>query len=853
MDSSAKANIGGVKSSSSTTEINRLPYRSFNWFQGSTSATASSFTGTTNKYGIGFTAPITETLGDTNTGTYGYVGMYIYSIAGTPPTYRLGIQASSGGLPDGTFIASGTFTPTSGGWKTVQLDDYVTLTAGIQYFLVVQYESGTLDINNIAWFNYFDGRAVPDLPIQMNGGEITPYFYDGSLWSIRVRSHTFFVSNSVAQPYHRTASYDAYGTHETGQRVKFQTAQSVSEIGFYVFKTGSPAGDLEYKIYDSTNTAVRSGTLATAAQVTTSYAKYHAHLSSDLTIPANSTYRFVISSPSSINISNAYNLLIFGSVTTGISSLDSRAAGYGSRDSAWIVTTTAGVTTGDNTYYDAFFDLSFVKESNVKANIVGSVTKNSSSKASLFIPTQDNNTKANISISDISYENNVKAEIIYYLSYDNDVKSSIQPLPGTEPSSAKGNIANTAIRQKKFDYRVFDANTKNYVTTWSSEVISVPTFKMVINSGPGEMQVKLARKFDSFGEEVDVKLFNKVECWVYDLEAPSGMLLYSGYISGYTPVMEELKEYVLITLLPFSAELSSIILRDGAGDTEITQTSQDPSQIFKNIITYYKADAPGHIDYTDSTIDTTSTVVTYTFRTYTIKEALDKGIELTPNNWYWRIDADNLLYLKQSNITVADHTFLIGKHINHLETQRRGEDLFNRIYFVGAETAGVALYRVYSNSASITSYNIHAYKQVDSRVAETATADIMANRTLARKKDPEIRTTITIVDSNGFPNTRGYDIESVKPGQTMRIKNIKEGSKTVSTWDAMVWDVDVWDQTLSFSAADIIQIQSVTYTPNAIVIQASSRTPEISKRIEDINRNWEENAAKNTPATPTVV
>lgn len=491
------------------------------------------------------------------------------------------------------------------------------------------------------------------------------------------------------------------------------------------------------------------------------------------------------------------------------------------------------------TFYTVGAMESFGYDNQSKSSIVVSNTFSNQSKSSIVTTnTSDNQSKANLNATATYTHNNVsKGNVTDTYTYDNKVRN---------------NIIDRSINRKTFEYRVYDVSTQQYITTWSSEVISVPTFTMAINSGPGEMSVKLSRPFDSFGEDDDVRLFNKVECWVFDREAPSGQLLYTGYISGYKPVMSELKEYVLITLLPYSAQLSYTVLRDGAGDTTITQTDEDPAQIFRNIIDYYRADG-GTVYYTDDSITDAGTVVSYSFKTYSVREALDKAIQLTPVNWYWRVDADNILYLHESNMSTEDHSFLIGKHINNLETQRRGEDLVNRIYFVGDDTGGVAIYRVYSNTASIDSYGLRSIKLTDSRVTSTSTADIIANRKLARQKDPEIRTQLVIVDSNGTPKSRGYDIESIKPGQTLRIRNIKHGVKTISQWDIALWDEDVWDQTLAYAAADVIQIQSVDYTPTAVTITASSRAPEISKRIEDINRNWEENAARNTPTTPTVV
>lgn len=444
--------------------------------------------------------------------------------------------------------------------------------------------------------------------------------------------------------------------------------------------------------------------------------------------------------------------------------------------------------------------------------------------------------------------NSVKASIKTTNSNNNSAKAAIAGVTQTA-EFAKGNIRQRSF-EKRFEYRVYNPNG-TFVTAWTSEVLTDPRFRAVINGGPGEMVVRLARSFDDFGEDVDVKLFNRVKVVCFDRDAPTGALIYSGVITGYRPILDGAKEYVEITLLHTISEFSHIVLRNAAGETTISQSSLDPSQIFKNIIDYYRADQ-GFINYTPTSIDTTATTTSYTFSVYTIKEALDKAIELCPYDWYWRVDSDNILYLRRSNLNLADHSFIIGKHVAQMETWRRGEDIVNRIYFVGGDTGGgVPFYKLYQNSASISSYGIHAIKFVDQRVTLDTTATVMASRLLNTKKDPEIRTTITIVDNNGQNPEVGYDIESIKPGMTMKIRGLKQGVKTVSYWDQMIWDQDVWDQTLAYSAADVIQIQSIDYSPNFITIEASSRLPEISKRIEDIQRNLEKTQTLDVPSSPS--
>jgi len=709
----------------------------------------------------------------------------------------------------------------------------------------------------------------------------------------------------------------------------------------------------------------------------------------------------------------------------------------------------------------------FTEQNDTQANIQITTSSENSTLASISEAISQNDTQANI-LAISSNQNDVIADILNgYFEQNDTIGNILNTYDFTNYTIA--NIRNNPFT-KTYIYKVYDVDG-NFIKTWGEDVLSEPSFSMTINGTPGEMQIKLPRTFDDFGEGVDVALNNEVEVYCYDGDNLNGVLIYSGYISAYKPVVD-VDEYLEITLLSKAAQLARLMLRDSSGNTTLTMNSYDPSTMLKDVILYAQADGcdisysngtsllfdgtnavhvsslpvtttsgtyvsvdfwmrwngtygkmpcgfggtPGYglyfsgssfgfntgasdlwgitttsgmannwhhiigcfyngdakqsklyvdgtlqtltqktgttnqkyvtsdfaisgwrhdtnyrllgridefrmynklLTQTDATnhfagtyddtdidllfyyrfdekksgyatagdtildyslkgkngvavltpqyssnsspkavgdsIEVSETVVSYIFNTYTVKEAIDKIIELTPENWYWRIDADKNIYMAKSDLTSENHNFVIGKNITSLSTTRREEDIVNTVYFTGAETAGVNMYRVYTNSASISTYGIHAIKLNDGRVTKTSTADIMANRILNSKNAPEIRTNINVVDNNGKNSRLGYDIESVKPGQTMKIRNMKTGVKGVSLWDVFIWDEDVWDQTLSSAAADVIQIQQVNYSPNEISIDASSRLPEISKRIEDINRNQEQMAEEANPNAPTEV
>ena len=471
----------------------------------------------------------------------------------------------------------------------------------------------------------------------------------------------------------------------------------------------------------------------------------------------------------------------------------------------------------------------------------GDASPNSHELVIDFTPLTFQSVKANIFVADNTQDNSSKASIVTTNTDNNSAKASIA---GTATNYVKANIQLT-YRDKKYYYRIYDGQT--FVNAWSNEVLTLPTFRTVINGGASDITIRLARTFDDFGEGVDVKLNNRVEVWVSDREAPSGTLIYSGYITGYRPVLEGSKEFVEVTIFSWIGELQRTMLRDGSGNTTITYSSQDPSTILQDIIDKYRVDG-GFINYDGTSIDLTGTSVSYTFNTNTVGEALKKVVELCPEGWYWRVTPQGIIHLHAKS-TVEDHSFTLRKNISKMSTFRRIEDMVNRVYFTGGGEP--PLYRLYENSGSIGTYGLYSKKIVDQRVTVVDTAEKISTRLINTKKDPEIRTRITIVDSNGQQSVQGYDIETVLVGQTMIIKGLTEDTKTVSLWDQMEWDVDVWDQTLASSANAVIQILSISYTSNTIDIEASSRLPEVPKRIEDINRNLEDTQTVNNPIAPS--
>lgn len=283
--------------------------------------------------------------------------------------------------------------------------------------------------------------------------------------------------------------------------------------------------------------------------------------------------------------------------------------------------------------------------------------------------------------------------------------------------------------------------------------------------------------------------------------------------------------------------------------TTIPYLSVDPSDILRNAIDTYNTNG-GLVTYTDQSIDDTSSVVSYTFRTNSILEVVAKCLELSPRDWYWYLDYGTNLVNFHEKSNSPDHIFSLESHIIDAKFEKRIDDIVNCVYFTGGDTGGgVNLYRKYLKQDSIDRYGLKAVKYSDQRVTLNATAETIANSILEAKSQPELRVTLQILDSNNNQGV-GYDIESIKVGDVVAVRNITQ-QVGLSSWDVARWDDAYWDFNIYNLSSLQMQVRRIEYNNDTATIHASTMAVDINKRIEDINRNLEALQSANNPNAPT--
>jgi hypothetical protein len=286
------------------------------------------------------------------------------------------------------------------------------------------------------------------------------------------------------------------------------------------------------------------------------------------------------------------------------------------------------------------------------------------------------------------------------------------------------------------------------------------------------------------------------------------------------------------------------------GSTKLKYLSKDPSNILKDLIDKYRAvvGAGAKVSYTGPSIDLTGTSVSYTFNTTTILDAIKKVLELSPEGWYWYLDESNVLHF-HAFPTTPDYTLYVKKDISKITPNKRIENVKNVVYVTGGEVNGVPLYKVIKNNTSIAAYGRSVEFVTDQRVTLDATASLMGQSVIDRNDAPEVRTQVTVIDNNNADG-KGMDIELLKPGKVINILNFLS-KKTYSLWGDFIWGQDKWGYDISNVTATNVNIIKISYKPDLIDLEVSSELPTVSHRIEDIQRNLQEQATANNPSSPS--
>ncbi len=332
-----------------------------------------------------------------------------------------------------------------------------------------------------------------------------------------------------------------------------------------------------------------------------------------------------------------------------------------------------------------------------------------------------------------------------------------------------------------------------------AKVISSFSFNSKMNGGQGELQIELRLPIDDFGEGDTVKDMNIVRLYEFDQNNPAGVLIYTGFISQYTPYAQGSTEGVKITCLGLVSLLS--LARYMSGSSYTVASSGDPGTIAKAIIDHFNTVYPGSlIGYAGGNVSLVGTSVGYTFENKSWLDALSAALGLAGAGWWWHIDAAGDLSFK-AKPGAAVHKLTIGKDIDNIEVPKSNEKVINQIQIIpgSPSTPGV-----YTDAASIALYGLRdPGPETDSDINDNTTRDQKGNKKIADNKDRKVKPKIRV--------NANYNIEKLKPGDTVSVFN----AKGVNLFPAN------------------LQIASVDYTPDMATLEIEDTVTNLANQLKE--------------------
>jgi hypothetical protein len=372
---------------------------------------------------------------------------------------------------------------------------------------------------------------------------------------------------------------------------------------------------------------------------------------------------------------------------------------------------------------------------------------------------------------------------------------------------------------------------------------TLSNFDWVINGGLGNLTLQFARPIDDFGEGSEIDLNFRVQILVFDKETPpEGKIIYSGYIESYTQKASGNSQSVQVTCVGFQSLFSKRIHKTGS-NTTVPYSLRDPSYMIKDAI----EKMAGRITTTTGSAENTGLSISYTFRNNTVKEVIDKALELSPNDYFWYVDATDKLNFAKAKYDVPEHQLVYKRDFTSVEIEKTMNGVINSVYFTGGGNPN--LFRRSVRNSSINEYGRLETRVSDLRVTLAATADQIATTELDRHDHPSVRIRVTLADSN-IPGSgdAGVDIERFAPGQVVQLRNLVDDR--TSLWDQMIWDVDFWDFHFLGALANPFIIVRVQYAFNSITLELGEFQDIFGRAFRSLEEKVETGDSTTLPSGP---
>ena len=419
-----------------------------------------------------------------------------------------------------------------------------------------------------------------------------------------------------------------------------------------------------------------------------------------------------------------------------------------------------------------------------------------------------------------------------------------------------------SLIRKTYLYKFYRVDGSYIATFYSNgfDLATIPTYSWKINGGKGNLAIEYIAPIQKFvANSLGINLPQRVKVYMHDKESAStGQLIYSGILvdNNYTLTGEGFIKPDGFLYISGEKDLESKIVENViTGATTISYSNIDIADVIKDLLNKYQLKG-GLVTYDNLSIPTVGTNISITVKNETYLGAIKRICGYLPQFWSFNIDGENKFNLVYTDLEQVDHQIYIGREGIEGSLRLSFGEVTNTVFFHGGDTGGgVKLYKKYSIPISQGLFGISETIISDERVTNVSTVDVKANQILSKKSLPIRYLEATIIDSNG--NEFGYDIDSIKPGDTLQLLS-SDIPTEFTTWrdnsgalGTMIWDVSPWDYSFAGILGVPLQVQEIKYNHNTATIIASDFIEDLATTINQLEKKQQELETIDSPSTPS--
>jgi len=303
---------------------------------------------------------------------------------------------------------------------------------------------------------------------------------------------------------------------------------------------------------------------------------------------------------------------------------------------------------------------------------------------------------------------------------------------------------------KEYTYKIHDKDNVFKKTLLNSKLKTGGVeFTRTINQGYWAVTLS----YDTLHSANDLALFDVVYIYYW------AVLVYRGYISLYTEIVKDSKEYIDIRIDGMQSILKHCLYTYTSNET-FTRTA-DPATMLAEILTVVNTNRGRTIFDTTITSYWTNLVIDFDYDTgLTALNKIMSNIE-----HYIDFLPDGTIVFQAIDETTADHKLTFEKHISEFSRTTDSLTMSNFVYV--KHTAWIESSQ---DATSQTTYGLLQSIVRSTAINDDPTGVIRADTEIANKKDPNEQTILAV-------NSQ-YDLETINIGDTVRIMNKSNESAT---------------------------------------------------------------------------